>query len=280
MERETEPRIKVAPAGWTIIGSMGAILGIACLVGIIAVLALKESNTLADIALVMAIIAFIVQLVLSAIQNAITQTATRENQQLNYETSKILEEIKANAAANQSILARQFDTLLNALIRTGSTGPDQKTSADGDTDDESPTSRQEFLSRPLAWPTLRGFGTSPVPEEERVINEIRSWPDEDKGIGYAEILDTLSPGAIAMLERYARDEITSRENGYAVGLQMAGTPLAESNYGELSEAGLVEESDGMGRLTDLGRQVVRLLKAQDTPPPRLAQRLKIRPPVA
>src|SRR4051812_48382734 len=120
-----KPKFEVSQDGWKLLGAGGMAVGAICLVGIVAVISLRHSDALASIALVLAIAAFIVQIVVSSLQNAASRAAEAATRGLNFETNKALEQIKANAAANQAILARQFDTLLDALVK-GRAGPDLK----------------------------------------------------------------------------------------------------------------------------------------------------------
>src|SRR4051812_9323553 len=95
------PHIALSTDGWRAVGVGSAIFSAVCLIGLVAAIALKRADALADIALVLAIAAFVVQIIVSALQNAASRAAVSESHRLNYETNKALEQIKASAAASQ-----------------------------------------------------------------------------------------------------------------------------------------------------------------------------------
>jgi hypothetical protein len=272
MPKDSQKKIDIAPDGWKVLGVGSVIFSTICLIGVVAVVSLKSADELASVALVLAIAAFVVQIIVSALQNAASRSAESASQRLNSETNTVLEQIKASAVANQDILARQFDTLLDALIQRGRSKDD---------DSDGSASESDFIQgRPAVdrvenqWVPSLLRSDRPSGEDERMIQHLRSFPSEEDARRLLPRLQALSPTAVAMLDRYARDEITSRQSGREVGLLRSTAPLASANFDELRTAGLVEvdgDDDQNSRLTDEGREVVRLLKARDVPPPAIAE---------
>ena len=207
MEQESRPKIDVSPAGWRLLGSTAVIFGAVCLVGLVAVVGLKKSDALASVALVLAIAAFVVQIIVSTLQNSASRAAEAATRGLNFETNKVLEQIKSSAAANQEILARQFDTLLDALVKARA----ETRSKEKSESDESPNFPE---APPADFRNLRvGGRLGPSPEDERIIDLLQSFPGEKEAAPLLKTFADLSGNAIAMIDRYARDEIRSRELG-------------------------------------------------------------------
>jgi len=279
-----EPRFRVSPDGWKLIGSGSLIAAAICLAGLAAVLALTDSDALATIALVLAITAFIVQIIVTVIQNAASREAEAASRELNSETNQVLQEIKATSAANQKILAEQFNSLLEALISGHAPGGNASDKARRDARpkaDEAPPEQSDSMAQ-LRLPAsswLRNASPTPSDEDSRILDRIRSWPDEEEGLALADTLRSLSPQASASLQRLIDDEISSRQLGGWVGLGKGGPALSASGDRELADKGLAEEdvhgSTPILRLTEEGREVGRLLSARGSPPPRLANVLGI-----
>src|SRR4051794_30184839 len=82
-----QPAFLLSKAGWRVIGVAGAIFGSICLIGLVAAIALKHADALADIALVLAIAAFVTQIIVSSLQNAASRAAAAESHRLNFETN-------------------------------------------------------------------------------------------------------------------------------------------------------------------------------------------------
>lgn len=268
-----DKKFTIEAGGWKILGGFGVIFGAICLIGLVAVVSLDDADELASIALVLAIAAFVVQIIVSALQNAASRAAESGSQRLNSETNMALEQIKANAVANQEILARQFDTLLDALIQRDGRRP--KDSGDGTTPEKAGTGGGASSARADSlWTRNLLRSSGPSAEDERVIDRIRSFPSEEEARGLLVKLKSLSASAVAMLERYAKDELSSRQAGQEVGLVRSDTPLARDTFDELRAAGLLEvdaDDEALSRLTEEGREIVRLIKGSDTPPPIVAR---------
>jgi hypothetical protein len=265
MEGRSRPKLDVSPEGWKVLGWAGMTFGAVCLVGLIAVVALKHSDALASIALVLAIAAFIVQIIVSALQNAASRAAEAASRGLNFETNKALEQIKANAAANQEILARQFDTLLDALVKGRDAGLGQKSETNGGSSSQ-PEAPTDFRS------LGRRVSLGPSQSDMRILEMLRSFPDDEEARQLLKHFDRLSPAAAALLDRYAEDELQSREAGAEPGLAASEAPVVSKARATLLDESLLESrGDEYFSLTDQGRQVARLLRATGDPPPSVAE---------
>lgn len=260
-EERQRPKFEVSPDGWRVIGWTGAVVGVVCLIGLAAVLALKGEDALATVALVLAITAFVVQIIVAIMSSAAARGAEAAAQSLNFETNKALEQIKASAAANQAILARQFDTLLDALIKRS---PGAKSEAD-----------EGISTASDIWSLRGGFRPGPSAEAQRIIDRLRTFPSEDEAGPVVEAFQRLSPAGVAMLDRYARDELNSRETGAEPGLRsVKDSPAHTQARDQLMGEGLLEDrGDGYHALSDQGREVARLLKGRGLPGPTVAKTL-------
>jgi hypothetical protein len=207
------------------------------------------------------ILYFILQLITSSQQTRAIGHAEAENRRLNFQTATLLEKIQSSAEASERVLVRQFENLLD-FVTSG------RAAGEKDKDDADLGGRFELPVEPSAverWPWRTPSG--PSPEDQRVIDEMRAWVPTEGAKDRMEVLRQLPPPAIAMLERYRKDEIRSRENGRSVGLRRSEETASRATYRLLEEAGLTEMTDvyPVSRLTERGRQVAALLSAAYAP---------------
>lgn len=268
----TEPRVQVNAGGWQLIGASGLLFGVACLLGVAAVLALSNTDTLAAVALVLAIVSFVIQIVATILGHAAARGADAEARRLNFETDKVLEEVKSNAAANQSILARQFDTLLDALIKRGPgvSGMEEEAGSEEET-------KRADLPAPIDFRNFTaGLSGTPSAGDIRIAKEMRSFPSEEEAAPLVHKFIALPPVAIATLDRYARNEVSSRNTGTEPGLRAVDSPANERARSILVDSGLLKKlGDGRYALTEEGRQVARFVSGRGEPPPNVAKALGI-----
>ncbi len=167
------PRVQVnRPALWTL-ATCGVIVGFAALAAVGALTTLGpgddsgQDDPLTALALLLAILAFVVQIFVYAFQTGQSNAATRRREELNTETRGALNEIRANSAATQKVLFSQFDRLLDYVV-----GPEAAARGDEAAQevDEPESAPEEEGRRPLrrfagyskrAWggpPSLRVWG--------------------------------------------------------------------------------------------------------------------------
>jgi hypothetical protein len=267
-------------------GIAGLLFGTACLLGVVAVLVIHDTDELGTVALILAVISFMVQFVAYGFQTSATNDATRRTEQLQSDTKTALQEIRVESAASKEFITNQFARLLEFVIGLAS----PPTPAPATEAEEAEPSSDEVVRReaarlrrrqilesilresdPTRWSATPGPGEI-RPEEEgsaeenqEALQRMSSWPSLEEAQHYAEILKQLPPMAVVLLERYAARETDQRKQGLKPGLvSYRRTALARK---ALLDAGLLEEAEGNRfALTELGREVSRLWRAAGDPP--------------
>lgn len=250
---------------WQQIAAGSSVVAVGALASLIIVLALNDSDALATVALSLAIVTFITQILVF-----IAQTWTTS--QLNAETRGFLQELQTSAHGTEKALNTQVDKLTDHILRNFESARKRD---DGSSAGELRRRVREDVAEVLkSQPPLSSAPAGLTPEpavsdrDQRLLDELASFPDEEEGLQSLEVLKALSPITVSTLRRYGEDERKSREIGGDPGL-----PLADEHpfSKEAIEAGLLEydtqtRGKDWARLTEKGRQVARLLVSAGEPP--------------
>jgi hypothetical protein len=252
------------------------LFGVSALVALSVVSSVRGADTLSVVALTLAILAFLVQIVVFIAQ---TLTST----QLNSQTARVLDEV-------QDLLGKRFDYLLrNAVERTSLEIEDSEDVPIQPADvanyeerlrdnfdallrqqDDQHDGLRTFLGGKL--PRTRPVGT----DEDATLARMRSWPGPDEAPGLARQYKALSPEARIRFQRYVEREVLQRSDGRTLGLRSTSSddqpdPITQ----ELVAAGLLEMKPGNAipgvapayQLTPVGREVGRLIAGNPLPVP-------------
>lgn len=261
-KRETPPGPRIT---WVQAFIAVSVVAVASLASLVIVASLNDSEALTTVALALAIVTFIIQIVVF-----IAQTWTTS--QLNAETRGFLEELKASAHGTERALNTQVDKLTDHLLQSfetarkredGSSGVELRQRLREDVFDALSASQDPSA----AAPDLSGVG--PSPDDQRVVKELLTMPDEQEGLKLVETMSGLPPLTVACLRSYAEDELRSRQLGNEPGLEVAKDhPFSQ----EAINAGLLEyvpvgmaPSGLWARLTEQGRQLARLMLGNGIP---------------
>jgi hypothetical protein len=207
-----------------------------------------------------------------------------QSERVNTETRALLADVRATTQGLHATLSDQFDTVLRAAL-----GPAiAEASKDGEVSPEELEARivdkvedalRQFRT-PAATSTSMSHlvSRSAAPEDERVIKHMTTYPDEEEGLRLLSILNELTPLQAELLRSRASQEIRTRRAGRlppAWVLPSGRRQRAEA----LFDQGLAREIDRPPRaarpedpddtfyeLTDLGRDVARLLMGRGEPP--------------
>lgn len=265
-DKQTPPGPNVT---WAQFAAAATVLAIGGLAALVIVASLKGSDALATVALSLAIIAFVTQILVF-----IAQTWTTS--QLNAETRGFLESLKASAHGTEKAVNTQVDKLTNSLLSIVESLRKQEPGS-GDADLRQ-TVRSDVVDALVSTQATLDTVTAPdvvAPQisanDQRVIDELLSIPDEEEGLELLNILRDLSPITVANIRMLADDELRSRQLGTEPGLPLAADhPFTKKAV----DAGLAEyvlsdgddSGDQWARLTDKGRQVARLMLGAGDPP--------------
>ena len=248
---------------WRNIALVTTLLAIGSTAVLVIIAAIKAVDTLSTIALSLAILAFLIQIIFFIAQ-------TSASSAINSQTSSLLSEVRTKVEGISTAVGQQTERLWSAALRE-TVIQEKKT----DTAEDSPTFRQRLErnverlqaapSQLQVSPTASSRLLEPSPEDRKRLRTLRSYPTRDEAIQSWEHLKGLSPLAMSLFQQFAVDEMESLQQGLLPGLPVTGgkTRLAE----ELKDGALLKltepEDPGDSRhwfeLTDEGRQAARLL---------------------
>jgi len=234
------------------------------------VLSTRQADALAALALSLAVISLLLQVIVYVAQARTTADA-----------STLMAEIRSGVGTMRSQLDLQFKTVLERALERGAV-----VEAKEREDSSAPQSAvldairqtvESALGSRVEQPRIAHPITTPNVEPEVLPTPVRDlliYPQDAKqGEVALEALKTLTQGARRRLKRFGDDEIRSRLTNLPVGLWDSGeTP---KSVVELLKAGLVEErpipigypkAKAWRSLTDPGRKAARLLTAAGDPP--------------
>jgi len=248
---------------WPQLATAASILATGSLASLIIVLALKDTDALATVALSLAIVTFITQILVFVAQTWTTS-------QLNAETRGFLQELQTSAHGTEKALNAQVDKLTDHLLHSFESARKREDLSAG------PGLRERVredvaealsVTRPLVTDVAASdsrVGASR--EDRRIAEELITFPAEEEGVELLKALRSLSPITVANLRAFAEDERVSRQLGGEPGLHLASDhPFSK----EAIEAGLLEYDPSdheWARLTEKGRQIARLFLGLGDPP--------------
>lgn len=93
-----------------------AVAAVAAVVALIAVAVITEADALNTVALYLAVIAFVAQLIMYVAQNESAARQLKQSQDVQRQTSMMLSSIQAQAANMQQLLNEQYDKVITALV--------------------------------------------------------------------------------------------------------------------------------------------------------------------
>jgi hypothetical protein len=263
--------------------ALGAgLVAAACLAALVVVASAKDADALATIALALAVITFIVQLVVYVAQAVDTRRNNELTQTLHAQLTADLGELTGRAKGTEATMATISDKLLDrALQQTGSSKLEnlppgfardlasnlaELMEDRGDTDQGSEAVPQtEFPEKP--------WGPD---EDHRVRRMLSTWPEDVDELGeIQENLDGLPDFALTVLDQAARDELEYRAADQDIRpciVSASEVPTAKLLY----ERELLEDLDrkaysvALSALTEKGRKVARIFVAEGKPPEEIA----------
>jgi hypothetical protein len=264
----TLPQV-VAIAGW--------ILFVAAVAGLVVVATAKDADTLSAIALPLAILAFLIQIVIFIAQ------AWQANQ-VTTQTTELLSEMRTSVRTTERLLEQRYTDLFQAYERattnrsptqaselpeasprattlTGATGATGPTGASGPSGATGPTG-------PAGPPR-----TSPRPEDMAAVVRVYTLPAGDDRARLEAALEALSPRAVALFRQHIQQDVDAL-GGLQPTRGLWGSHGFEAPTAELLDADLLEQlqilgdppPESTGRfygLSHLGREVARVLVGVD-----------------
>jgi uncharacterized protein YlxW (UPF0749 family) len=258
----------------------------ASLTALAVVASVEGAEALSTIALVLAIVAFTIQIFLFVVQSQAATEQRVRSEQLNTQTQALLVEVRATAQATQAMLSQQFNQLLQAFV-TGAAQTAEETKFDPASFERRLLANIRTAAQPAGTgASLAGSQATGTDGPERVVERVRpsraqrervaqlrtrnerperlkTFPSEEGGRPAADLLRNLEPNVRKRLKQLAADEIDATEAGAYVGLSIGSEDdaLRERN---LVTSARVNTGEGLAvvtRLTDEGVAAARLLTA-------------------
>lgn len=257
------PRRRVAIAS--------TLVAVAAVAALILVTAITRADELAVIALSLAILAFLIQIVVYIAQASAASAMMLRSETLNAQTSALLTEVQVSARAMQELVRDQFNYLLRRVIPESVKETADKDEAQPDLKDleqrltQSITQKLEDFRNP-AW--LPSSPTSNQSDLE-AIKVLATLPQDDALTSATKILGALSNKALGMLKNYASREISQRSRGEVPMLR--GSDSQTTTRSELLRSGLLgkvasKKPGDHYALTPLSREAARVLTAVEPLP--------------
>jgi hypothetical protein len=240
---------------------------------LVVVASLKKADTLATVALALAVLAFAAQLVIAIAQGNAASQQLLQSEKVNTQTQSLLSEIRSGSNELTLTVRQQFDFVLRHAL--GAAIPDAVKEA-GLTDLEPTDIRRlrDALGSSLSLPTL-SYSSPPSAAGAELADYLETFPTEEEAGTTPEVLRTLTPLEVVSLRRAAEATIERLRTGQEDVKLIAGTPGAQSlmERGYLEKISSAEMGDGYfeARLTEAGRALARLLIPRNPPPWLLAR---------
>ena len=210
---------------WRVLAFASLIVAVVAVTTATIVLGLNDVDALASIALSLAILSFVIQLILFVLQANTSNQQLLQSQQLNSETQKLLEEVRVRATSTQDLLSGQFNTLLEHALGGVADKAEAKTGIDA-SDLQAIMREAVFAARQqpaVPMPPAQSRSPrvasrrSPTPDDIAILARLESRPtDNERDAALAEIR-TLPLAALREFVKYVEDEFESRKNGTIVG---------------------------------------------------------------
>ena len=220
------------------------VLALGLIAALVTVGFMKGTDALSALALTLAVIAFIAQLVIYAIQTMHSGAQLREAQQLNTQTREMISDVRARIDTTYQMVSSHND----ALLRMSSV----KMGVENDSPTAAPTSsvKAAIPDNPVLTGALAKY------------ERLRVLPPLDECVPALELLETLSSDGVSAFSLDAAGDFTAQILNAERGLPFT-APDAE-----LLDAGLIErvpDNPSKVRLTDAGYVPARLLTSEWPP---------------
>jgi hypothetical protein len=280
---DREPRIRISKAGWRVAAAVSICVSI-CLVAVLLAQAglfdrsatkSDHPNGLTTLALVLAVMAFFIQIFVFMFQIIVGSRSEVRGEQLHSKTQQVLDKIAANSDATQKVLFSQFDRLLDYVVGSPPEHTDIPVEAseseeeDGDaTPETEPITRAQvdsLIRDAVAQLSLRPTFSAerqgdPDPENKQILEFLISWPDRREAPAAVKKLRALSPLALSALTSYASFEILQRQQRRPIGITSKKGKNLWLPADELLQNGLLHRNSPTSYgLTEEGRALSRFL---------------------
>lgn len=259
---------------WRVIASTTTILAIGAVGALVIVSSVKDADTLSVVALALAILAFVIQIIVFVAQTWSDSQQARHTQSVNAETRALLGELQAMVRGTNEVINAQYNKLLDKVLL-----------AKDEVSSENPEEEVDSESLRLALDNILSGMPSDLTTERTTVRPTRSisnderipsarllskWPTPAGVKGLAnEGINSLGEAELSRLKFFADDLELSAElevpGGRLLSVGATGVPVL---LGERYIASGVERhgSKRSFHLTPKGEIAARLFTAEGDPP--------------
>ncbi|MEU3456730.1 hypothetical protein ABZ671_24475 [Micromonospora sp. NPDC006766] len=239
------------------------------------VVPVKDVDTLSTIALALAILAFVIQIIIFVVQSWTSGQQMLQSEAINSDTRSLLTELRESAKSTNQLLANQYDKILERLLLTTERAVNE-TATTGAVNLDELRSRLErdlrqALNEEIHSPTRSSRMDRLSSEQRARLNYLETYPRPSQLDETLHILLGLSPLALATLLKFGRDAMSSIINGRYEGFHrrdigQAADELERLNLIAVAKDVSLRGSEQLLVLTPAGRKAVRPLTAIGRPP--------------
>jgi hypothetical protein len=265
--KTTRPEDDSFKIKWKILALANALIAVAALTTIVILTATTDGDALSSVALILAVLAFVIQIIVFIADFVISSRRDQEARELHTATSNLLVKIEEKSDATSSAVAGEMAKMIDNLIVQSMKHPVEGDVAEKSGDDVRRETlrevRDNILLSQVETPSFR----EPIrqPPSRGRFEALSQWPSRRTVDHSASRMQKLKDPAWKTLGDLAGDVIESYENGVAEGLTFLTSERPA--LAELQRGGFVRVNEfDVATLDYRGMAAARLLTA-DGPVP-------------
>jgi hypothetical protein len=253
-------------------------VALTCLTVLAVVTSIEDKSALETVAIALAILAFVVQIIVYIAQAEAAAAALRRSQDIYAETLRVLTEIRERSEGTQAAVTQQFDKVLEHALAAKLPGAaTQKELASPELAREVAASVSAAINAPRP-PPPGSTRTKEYPEPRssdenaEVLAYMAEWPSKEDFEELWPVAEDMSVSARSMLAVLAQDEIAQRRPdarlgpGLYVGSSADRASLEQAGLAESLPGHVDEDGKHLVVLTPRGRRLARAFTARGAPP--------------
>ena len=217
-----------------------------CAIAALAVVAsLDHAGSLATIALALAILAFVIQIMVFIAQNWTTGQQLLRSEQINASTQSLLIQVNENARGTNNLLAQQFDKVLERALAVTSREVRKRLPHDEamEITDTVAKAVEHDLRTYVDGYLAPDWHRPPSEDDSDLERYLTTYPTEAEVKEDLNIVDDMSKACVALLTEFGRDEIACLYGKGRPGKFEEALPDQGQQFNELLRLGLIEESE-------------------------------------
>lgn len=237
------------------------VVALAAIATAVVVTSLRDADTLSVVALALAIISFVIQIILFIVQQASSANDARRSADLYAQTIRALASIEEKAEGTKQTVTQMNEQLLRVALT-------KATAEEAESGQSHPTSSREYVDRVVQ--RASEIVSSPAPASVASVDAGESRPrhsfldrkiDDSMTEAALVVARELKGIELTTIRRLARDQAVAEREGDPdrAGMSTINEPKALHAKGLITRKRVDWSRDPIYRLTPLGRDVARIL---------------------